>query len=187
MSQTEIDYLIDGFVDAINSGWRERVDAEDTPPSVFVGEPNEYGTCDWRVKPYAVVDWIEPLEQRLGFQIPTVFRSLVTRYIFPAFEFGGISFFANTPEGTAHYEFRRRLFLDTQMSPKLLAASYLQFGNPYELSYDPVCFDMNRADVTDAPIVQIDHEAILCSSEIVVVREVALSLRGLIEAHAQPG
>lgn len=182
MSHTDIDYLIDRFVDAVNSGQRERVDREDAPRSVFVGEPNEYGSYDWRVKAWAAIDWIEPLERRLGFRIPGAYRSLVTRYIFPAFEFGELFFFANTPEGTAFHEFRERLFADPKMSPKLLEAGYLQFGNPHETNYDAMCFDMNLASGTDAPLVQVDHEGILCSDEIVVVREVAPSLAAFIRA-----
>jgi len=180
----EIDCLIDRFVDAVNTGERESVDPEGTPPSVRLGEPSAYDDYDWCIKPFAATEWIEPLEERLGFQIPAVFRSLVGRYVFPAFEFGGLFFFANTPEGTAFHEFRTRLFPDPRMSPKLLEAGYLQFGNPFEANYDPVCFDMNRASRTDAPVVQIDHEEILCNDEITVVREVAPSLRGLIEAQS---
>jgi len=114
MNQTsaEIDYLIDRFVDVVNTGSREPVDPDDTPPSVLVGEPNEYDNYNWRIKPLASIDWVEPLEKRLGFRIPAVYRSLIARYIFPAFEFGDIFFFANTPEGTAFFEFRDRLFAD---------------------------------------------------------------------------
>jgi len=50
-------------------------------------------------------------------------------------------------------------------------------------NYEPVCFDMSRASETDAPIVQMDHEEILCNDEVVVVREVAPSLAAFIEAH----
>jgi hypothetical protein len=178
---TDVDYLIDRFVDAVNTGIREPVDPENTPPSVFVGEPNEYDNYDWRIKPLAAIDWIEPLEERLGFRIPAVYRSLIARYVFPAFEFGDVFFFGNMPEGTAHYEFRERLFLDECMSAKLLAAGYLQFANPCETNYDPVCCDMNRANEADAPIVQIDHEGMLCNDEVVVVCEVAPSLRALIQ------
>lgn len=180
-TNSEIDILIDRFVNAVNTGTREPVDPEETPPSVFVGEPNEYGEYDWSIKPFVSV-WIENLEERLGFQIPAAYRSMVTRYIFPAFEFRDVFFFANTPEGTAFREFRDRVYLDECMSPKLLSAGYLQFGNPYETNYDPVCFDMNRASETDAPIVQIDHEWILCDDKIVVVREIAPSLATLIES-----
>lgn len=180
---TEIDYLIDRFVDAINTGSREPVYPETTttPPSVFVCRPNEYGSYDWRIQPCPDIDWIEPLEAKLPFGLPLVYRSLVSRYIYPAFGYGDLFFFANTPEGTAFHEFRVRLFLDEHMSPKLLARGFLQFGNPYGGGYDPVCFDMNRASITDAPIVQLDHEEILCRDAIVIVEEVAQSFADFIE------
>lgn len=177
----KIDYLINRFVEGINSRPREPVHPKDAPSSVLVGQPSYYDTYDWRIMPFLDIDWIEPLEQRLGLQIPPVYRSLVTHYVFPAFEFGGLFFFANTPEGTAYYEFRNRLFLDEHMSPKLLSAGYLQFGNPHEGEYNPVCFDMNRASSLDAAIVEIDHEGILCDDEIVVVREIAPALASFIE------
>lgn len=182
MSQSEIDYLIDCFVDTVNTSSREPVYEPDTPPSVFLGEPEDDGSCDWRIKPLVAIDWVETLEARLPFRIPAVYHSLVARYIFPAFELGDIYFFANTPEGTAFHEFRARIFLDEHMSPKLLEQGFLQLGNPAGGGYDPVCFDMNRASETDAPVAQLDHEEILCNDRIVIVHEVAASLSDLIKA-----
>jgi hypothetical protein len=52
---------------------------------------------------------------------------------------------------------------------------FLQFGLPHEGNYDPVCFDMKRRNSADAPIVQLDHEEILQSSRIPVVKEIAPS------------
>ena len=106
-----VDSLVDRFVAAVNVGHREPVntEVEGVPPSVLIGEPDEHGFCDGAIKPYAPVTWIEPLERRLGYTLPDLFRSLVTRYIFPAFEAGDVFFFAHTPEGTKFKEFRTRV------------------------------------------------------------------------------
>ena len=40
--------------------------------------------------------WIDALETKLPRRLPASFRSLVTRYVFPRFEAGGLHFFANT-------------------------------------------------------------------------------------------
>lgn len=177
----DIDKLIDQFVDGVNFGPRCPVNAEDNPPSVLIGEPDEFKESDWRIKPYSENTWIEPLESQLPFKIPAVYRSLVTRYIFPAFEFGPIFFYANTPEGSAYFEFRNKLFQEGFLSKKIINAGFLQFGNPWIYNHDQVCFDMNAATFIDAPIVQIDHEAIFSSDEVVVAMQIAPSFAELIK------
>jgi len=66
------------------------------------------------------------------------------------------------------------------IADELLPAGYLQFGNPHEGNYDPICFDTNKISNNEYPIVQIDHEEILCRSRIRVVKEVAPSFLELI-------
>jgi hypothetical protein len=56
----------------------------------------------------------------------------------------------------------------------LLEAGYLQIGNPYFYNYDPVCFTPGPAG-NETRIVQLDHEAILQSRKLDIVRELAPS------------
>jgi len=178
------DCLIDRFVEKVNTGYREPIilDIDDTPPSVLVGEPDESGCIDWMIKPYTNVDWIEPLEEKLGHKLPIAYRSLLTRYIFPAFEFSDLWFFANTPEGTDYYELRDRIFCDEALFKSLWPAGFIQFANPAGGNYDPVCFDLNHGSKNDCPIVQIDHEGILCYDTIKIVKQIARSFRDFLES-----
>ncbi len=139
------------------------------------------GWWDWHIKATDRIDWIEPLEARLGIRFPLSFRSLVTRYEFPAFEVGPLFLLANTSVGV-YDELRDRIFRDEILSQCLLSSGLIQFAVPDTGSYDPVCFDIQRSQSNgESPIVRLDHEAILCDDQIVVVKEVAESFAGFVE------
>src|SRR5207245_8612241 len=102
---------------------------------------------------------ISNLEGRLDRRFPPSFSYLLSHYSFPAFDLKLMTLFANTGEAT-HLELATRLFADRTMSPTLLAAGFIQIGQPADGSYDPVCFDCSQGRA-EAPIVRLDHEAIL--------------------------
>jgi hypothetical protein len=177
-----MDNLVDDFVSAVNAAPREPVALSTSPPSVYAGSVDETGFRDWRIKAYSAVDWVDPLESCLHRNLPALYRSLVTRYIFPAFEIGDTLFFANTPEGTDFHELRTRIFSDEHMANFLLPRGFVQFGvwQGYK-QYDAVCFDTNRSvGSDDHPIVQIDHEAILCHDTLNIITDLAASFEEMI-------
>jgi hypothetical protein len=177
-----IDQLVDRFVAAVNAGHREpaSVEFDGIPPSVRVAELDEPGWYDWAIKPYAPIDWIDSVERRLPRRFPTVYRSLVARYIFPSFEAGDVAFLGNTPEGTDYYELRDRIFSDGLLSAALLHGGYIQIGNPAGVNYDPICFVPDRGNDDDRPLVRIDHEGILIHDELQVIKKIAPSLSHLM-------
>lgn len=190
--KSEIDSKIDAFAAKIISSPRECLDPEDVPEQLRTGMPNRYGQfmwsiiksdCDW------IQGWFEAFEQELQLKFPPSFQSLISRYSFPAFQCGPVFLYANTgnelqPECGITKEFKERIFLDKGLVNALLPAGYLQIGNPDEVNYDPICFDTNnRIDDGEYPIVQIDHEWILCRSKIEVVRVIAPSFLELIENY----
>ena len=119
--------------------------------------------------------WIEPLESKLPRRLPASFRSLVTRYTFPAFDAGGLSFFSNTG-GETHEELGVAIFKDEALAEAALGAGYIQFARPDGGSYDPVCFDARRGvSNREYPIVCLDHEDILCRGGVRGLRVVAAS------------
>src|SRR5262249_11579522 len=67
---------------------------------------------------------------------------------------------ANTGQDV-FYELANCIFRDPYLSPVLLEQGLLQFGQPGDAQYDPICFDTRRSQGADAPIVRIDHEDIL--------------------------
>jgi hypothetical protein len=127
------------FVDRVNGLPREPGNADEIPPSVRANEGAD-GWYDWRIRPWPDVNWIEPVDLRLGAVLPRSFRFLLTHYVFPTFEAGPLLIWGTTPDG-APDEFRERVFLDPAFDEVLLAASLIPFANPETGSYDPLCFD----------------------------------------------
>jgi hypothetical protein len=187
--------LVDAFVEKINNGPREEEPVDEVPSSVRENSADwteDDGYSGWRIVRSDNAARIEALELRIGRRFPPSFRDLVSRYSFPAFESGPLMFFANAAEDT-FWDLGRRLFLDPVMSPFLLSAGFIQIGNPHFYNYDPVCFDCNLSR-EEKRLVQLDHEAILCHREILVVEETApsfvellrSSLKGDIDNHILP-
>jgi hypothetical protein len=110
--------------------------------------------------------WIDALETRLPKRFPASFRSLVTRYAFPSFDVSGLYFFAN--RGVDSYDdLSVAVFKDKFIADATLKAGYIQFARPLGGSYDPICFDARQSvSNREFPIVQLDHEDILCRNRI---------------------
>lgn len=181
------DALIDSFVEQVNASPRELLFDYEVPQSVRIGTSPDavYGMWDWKIKRYEGIDWLENLEAKLPSQFPKSFRSLVNRYIFPQFDSGPLQFLANTPEGVNNlYELRTGIFKDKCLSASLLRNGFLQFARNFSGSYDPICFDTNNKETaSEYPIVNIDHESILCHDKIEITNVLAPSFAELIERH----
>ena len=179
--------LVDAFVERINSAPRELQPCDEVPESLreaasVPGQmPDDY--TEWRIVRTDNRERIQLLQERVGRAFPPSFLDLVSRFSFPAFEHGPLLLFANHREET-FWDLSKRLFWDPTLSPALLSAGFIQIGNPYFYNYDPVCFDCNLA-ATEPRLVQLDHEAILCESELRIVKEIAPSfvdiLTGAVE------
>ena len=119
--------------------------------------------------------WVEPLEAKLPRRFPASFRSLITRYTFPAFAAGGLSFFSNTG-GDSREELGVSIFKDAAIAGATLGAGFIQFARPDSGSYDPICFDARRpASNREFPVVRLDHEDILCRGGVRGLKVVAVS------------
>jgi hypothetical protein len=71
---------------------------------------------------------------------------------------------------------------DKGMQAILIPNKCLQFGRAPDLNYDAVCFDWSRRlHDGDCPVVQIDHEEILCNFRFRKVAELAPSFRELMQ------
>jgi hypothetical protein len=183
---TAVDDLIDRFVEAINRLPREPGLDDEIPPSVrgdVLDPETDHPYFDWQIRPWQGIDWIEPVEEKLGLALPPTYRSLVARYVFPAFEAGRLLVSANTPEGVPWHEFRNGAFLDPEFDEAVLSKGYIQFANPWTWSHDPICFDMHRHSGSghECPIVWIDHEEILCNNRIRIVEQVSPSFASFVE------
>lgn len=182
----DVPALVDAFVQKINRDPREPEPVDEVPEFLRdkaaddpLSEPID-GWTHWRVVRRDNSARIEQLEKQTGRPFPPSFQYLLANYSFPAFEFGRVMLFANTGEDT-FWELGKRLFQDKHMSPNLLAAGFLQIGNPFFYNYDPVCFDTKSPRI-EKRIVQLDHEAILQHGEMQIIKEIAPSFVDLIDA-----
>jgi hypothetical protein len=81
--------------------------------------------------------------------------------------------FSNTGE-SLEWELQDKLFADRVMSPQLLAAGYLQIGNPQFYDYDPICIEACPAGI-EGRVVQLCHESLLCDDTLVIREKIAPS------------
>jgi hypothetical protein len=131
-----------------------------------------------KLRRVAHAPWIEDVESQLGFKLPAVYRSLVTRYAFSQIELEKVELFSNLGDGSTE-DLATAPFRDPHMSPWLISHRLVQIGRPSKGSYDPVCFDASSGN-RDPVIVQLDHEDILQSRKEVRKAKVASSFLSLV-------
>jgi hypothetical protein len=189
-ANTDIDILVDKFVEYINTHEQEPEFAKDVPPFLRVGPPldqwklSDKYTMDerykWAIVPAENEQRITAIEQRIRRKYPPSFRSLLTLYSYPAFEAGRIMFFANTGE-RMFWEYSSQVFTDEGMMEFLLDKGFIYFGHPFFYNHNPVCFDL-RNGLPEPPIVNVDHEEILCNKRLRIVEQTAESFTTYIQS-----
>jgi hypothetical protein len=161
MENQDVDQLIDRFVSKVNGAVRQRIREEDLPVQLREGGARFGLYYSWNIQRFAHINWIEPLEERLPARLPPSYRSLVTRFIFPAFEVPPLILLGNTGH-TLYNEMSYLIVRDKVLTKSLLSHGYVQFARRSSGDYDPVCFDFTRRDAAgECPVVQIDHELAL--------------------------
>ena len=177
------DRRVDAFVAAVNSSPRETVRPREVPPECVISTSGDMDCVDWRIVPSNGALWLPELEASLPFRLPASFRSLIARYLFPAFEAGPLVLYSvgvRDPELTGE-EFRYAIF-DAIMFPFLLDKGLLRFARPHDWSYDPVCFDFRNANRKSEPgVVRVDHEEILCNERLRVIETISPAFHELME------
>ena len=109
----------------------------------------------------ALLDDVVGVADRLtvGVAYPRLFSDLLRLHAFAAFDVGGVRVHGNVRGGQDSLE---ALLQDAFLTRTLCDAGFAPFGRPDTGSYDRVCFDMRKAVPSgDAPVVRMDHEAIL--------------------------
>lgn len=177
----QVDQLIDDFVRKINQSPRRRIREDDVPYRLRQGGA-EYGLYyDWTIQRFDYINWIEPLEKAIAFTLPPSYRSLVTRYIFPAFEVAPLILMANTGQ-TLYHEMSMAMTRDKVTSQVLLKNRLAQFARPNTGDSDPVCFDFSRKTPSgECPIVRVRHLPVVVHSRIEIMEEIAGSFHAFID------
>lgn len=95
----------------------------------------------------------------VGSHYPGLYRELVSQFTFVAFDVGGVRVHGNVKGKEDDLE---GILEDKILTQMLEEAGFLPFGRPATGSYDRICFDVRGVkNPHDAPIVLMDHEAIL--------------------------
>jgi len=132
------------------------------------------------IRPNDNTSRLQDLEAKLPRRLPVSFASLMSRYSFPSFDAGGISFFGWESAGN---EFSKVAPPEKgSLSELLLPSGYFQIGRPDTGDFDAVCFDFKIQEKNrEYRIVQADHEEILCNLRVEVRKELWPSFRKLVE------
>lgn len=183
-SQRQADESVDRFVERVRTSPREPLFYDEVPDFLRDGAPVD--AVGYQV-PWTILSapgpcaWLEEFEARLPGRLPRSYKSLISRFLFPAFDVGPVRLFANTGAGVQD-ELVAAVFRDPGIHAPLLAAGFVQFGRPSTGRYDPVCFDLNRrTNGGECPVVQLDHEAALMLGQVRVVAELAPDFLSLVE------
>ncbi len=181
----EVDDVVDAFVRKVNNTPRRRIREEDVPHPLRGGGA-EFGLYyDWTIQRFDRINWIESLEDALQRKLPPSYRSLVTRYIFPAFDVGDLTLLANTGR-TLYHEMGMAMIHDRVLSEVLLKNGYAQFARPSSGEVDPIGFDFNRTTSDgECPIVRINHADIVAYTKITIMAEIAPSFSLLVHTYLQ--
>jgi hypothetical protein len=176
-----VEELVDAFVRKVNRLPRRRIREEDIPNRLREGGA-EFGLYyDWTIQKFDHVNWVEELETKLPGRLPPSYRSLVTRYLFPAFEVAPLILLANTGQ-TLYNEMSMAMTQDKVLAETLLKNGYAQFARLSSGDVDPVCFDFTRrAPDGECPIVRVDHRTILLRSTVQFREEVSPSFHYFVD------
>jgi hypothetical protein len=143
----------------------------------FVLRQNALGRSFARI---SEAPWFSSSEAQLPCRLPPSFRSLFSRYRFGPFRISGVEFFGNLG-GNSRDELAVASLKDRTLSRVCQQHALIQVGRPDTGQYDPVCFDMSRRNKDgEAPLVCLDHEAILMEQKIRLLREYAKSFEEAI-------
>lgn len=120
------------------------------------------------------------LYMRLPGRFPRLFEQFLISYAWSEMELEWLRLLPNSTSADLT-EFSNEVFKDKRSADILIAGGFLQFGRGRDISYDPVCFDTRRQrHGGDCPVVQIDHEEVICRSRIHIVSELAPSFGDLV-------
>lgn len=134
----------------------------------------------------AVVDEIANPADRLSVSLPypRLFGELLAQHSFTPFELGGIRVFSNIKDEEDNLEC---LLADAVLTRTLVKAGFLPFGRPVTGSYDRVCFDVRGVkQPLDAPVVLMEHEAVLSHNHIPQPKMLAGGITELVAKYGAP-
>lgn len=140
------------------------VPSEPPPPELASPEPDDGD----RWLPASIQtgrDQLETLYSKVPGPFPALYERLVLSYRWLDVHLGTAMLLGNPPgptlDGLASAILRDPFLIST-----LLPAGLIPFGRVSGGFYDPMCFDLRARKRDDCPIIQVEHESILCHDRI---------------------
>jgi len=178
---TEVAKLIEQFVAALNHNGLEPLFGKDVPCELRTKELTDVPSMyRWEIRRATDNAWVLPLESRLPYPFPTMYRYLISQFKFAEFEIGPIMFLANTGKHDVFNELSR-VWANDAFPNELLRYGFLQFGRQAGGGYDPVCFAMKDRKKGDAPVVRLVHEEVLIRKRVRIQSEIAPSFSEFVQ------
>jgi hypothetical protein len=136
------------------------------PPPPELATPEQEGVDRWR--PAAIRtdrDQLEALYRKVPGPFPALYERLVLSYRWLEVHLETVMLLGNPPgptlDGLASAILRDAVLVNT-----LLPARLIPFGRVSGGGYGPMCFDLRARKRDDCPIVQVEHESVLCHDRI---------------------
>ena len=126
------------------------------------------------------MDEVSSPAERLASMLPypRLFSKLLACHSFAAFDAGPVRVFSNIKVAEENLD---GLLADASLTHALVGAGFFPFGGPATGNHDRVCFDMRgRKNPQDAPVVRMNHEAILTHNRIPQPEELAPGIMCLL-------
>jgi hypothetical protein len=102
-----------------------------------------------------------PLYEKLGGHFPEMYERLVLSYRWMEVCLRVVRLFAN-PIGPDYSGLTEQIFRDSIIADVLIPKGYIPFARS-PINYDPICFNINEmTSENECPIIQFEHESILC-------------------------
>jgi hypothetical protein len=135
------------------------------PPELFAGMDADGSVC-WRPAVIATPrEQLHELYRRVPGPFPALYEELVLNYRWLEVDLQTARLLANPPGPTLD-GLADEMLGDPVLINTLLPAGFIPFGKATDLCYDPMCFDLDSRQGDDCPIVQLEHESILCHDKI---------------------
>lgn len=177
--------LLQQFVDSF-ARFDDMQAFEGTPTEMLVEQPQQ-DWDSWRTP----TNWrpihfesnsslLDPVYARIGNQFPELYERFVLSYRWLEVDLGVIRLFAN-PSGPDFSGLTEAIFADAIIADVLIPNGYVPFARS-PVNYDPICFHLAAMtpETRDCPILQFEHESILCHSRIGEQKVLWKSIRDLV-------
>ncbi len=152
------------------------------PDFMLVERDPEDGTQEWKPAKVATErSELAELYQRIPAPFSPLYERLVLTYRWYQVMLPTFTLLANPP-GPIAEGLAAEIFVDYTFVQLLIPQGYIPFAKGPDYNYDPVCFAMGtRLADGEFPIVQFDHEDILCNLRLGDRVVLAPTFRALIE------